>query len=373
MEKINISKVILKNRKNRNITQEDLADYLSVSKASVSKWETGNSYPDILLLPKLANYFDISIDELLGYSSQLSFKEIRRLYDEFGKMYQNNKEETLKKVETKIKEYYSCYDFILSMSQWFLNYGILNEVKEEREKMIDRSYQLSYRVYQNSDKPFYKNLSETFLGYIHLYRKEYDEFFGVLGKEPVILTENMKNLLISKVYISLGNLEKAEEVVQVSIFQLLSELLNSLSIYQSIKLEDKEKCSEVYNQTIKLIEIFNFNKNGNNPIFFSNLLMAQSKIIEGDLDSSVMYLEKYYEIIKKIEFPVLVNRNEYFNLIDDWIERNLYLGNTTPISDNQLKKNLLNEVYNNPMFKVLEDNDNYKNLLKKLEGLKNEY
>jgi transcriptional regulator with XRE-family HTH domain len=53
-------------RKNRGIGQQELADVLGVSFQSVSKWETGTSMPDITLLPNIAEYFDVSIDELLG-------------------------------------------------------------------------------------------------------------------------------------------------------------------------------------------------------------------------------------------------------------------------------------------------------------------
>jgi transcriptional regulator with XRE-family HTH domain len=53
-------------RKEKGITQSELADYLGVSFQSISKWETGKSMPDITLLPKLAEYFQISVDEILG-------------------------------------------------------------------------------------------------------------------------------------------------------------------------------------------------------------------------------------------------------------------------------------------------------------------
>lgn len=51
-------------RQQKHIKQDTLADYLGVSAQAVSKWETGASEPDIALLPKLANYFGVSIDEL---------------------------------------------------------------------------------------------------------------------------------------------------------------------------------------------------------------------------------------------------------------------------------------------------------------------
>lgn len=53
-------------RKDKGIGQQDLAEVLGVSFQSVSKWENGITMPDITLLPSIAEYFDISVDELLG-------------------------------------------------------------------------------------------------------------------------------------------------------------------------------------------------------------------------------------------------------------------------------------------------------------------
>lgn len=50
----------------KNLTQEDIADYLDITPQSVSKWERGETYPDITLLPALANIFETSIDLLIG-------------------------------------------------------------------------------------------------------------------------------------------------------------------------------------------------------------------------------------------------------------------------------------------------------------------
>ena len=63
---IKIGERIASLRKLNGITQTELAEILSVSNSAISKWETGQGYPDINFLPKLASVFSVSIDFLLG-------------------------------------------------------------------------------------------------------------------------------------------------------------------------------------------------------------------------------------------------------------------------------------------------------------------
>lgn len=57
MGEINIGKTIASCRRSEGITQEELAEYLGVTKAAVSKWELGINLPDITLIPKVAAFF----------------------------------------------------------------------------------------------------------------------------------------------------------------------------------------------------------------------------------------------------------------------------------------------------------------------------
>lgn len=51
------------------MTQSQLADVFNVSEQAVSRWENGNTYPDTELLPAIADFFGITIDELMGMES----------------------------------------------------------------------------------------------------------------------------------------------------------------------------------------------------------------------------------------------------------------------------------------------------------------
>ena len=67
MTTIKINEQIAFLRKQKGLTQEELANALGVSNQAVSKWESAQCCPDIQLLPDIAELFDVSIDELLGY------------------------------------------------------------------------------------------------------------------------------------------------------------------------------------------------------------------------------------------------------------------------------------------------------------------
>ena len=85
MNKLNLPDNIIRLRRKKKLTQEELADFMGVTKASVSKWEKGVNTPDLLLLPQLAAFFDVTVDELIGYEAQLSREQIRRQYAELSK------------------------------------------------------------------------------------------------------------------------------------------------------------------------------------------------------------------------------------------------------------------------------------------------
>lgn len=70
MYTLRIGEIIRRCRKSENMTQEELAEHLGVTKAAVSKWETGESCPDITMLPQIAELFRITIDELMGFRRQ---------------------------------------------------------------------------------------------------------------------------------------------------------------------------------------------------------------------------------------------------------------------------------------------------------------
>lgn len=73
-------------RHKRNLTQEKLADFLGVSFQTISKWERGDTYPDITMLPEIASFFKVSIDDLLGVNRAENEEEIKNRIREYDNL-----------------------------------------------------------------------------------------------------------------------------------------------------------------------------------------------------------------------------------------------------------------------------------------------
>ena len=87
---LNLGQKIRELRRRDGRTQESLADAIGVTSQAVSRWEANGGYPDMEMIPSIANYFGVSIDELFGYNNERS-KKIDELVSKIDYMnFQNN-------------------------------------------------------------------------------------------------------------------------------------------------------------------------------------------------------------------------------------------------------------------------------------------
>ena len=101
--KITVGNNIKRLRAEKGITQEQLSEAMNVTCAAVSKWERGETYPDITMLQPLAFYFGVSIDELMGYDTERVNEEIETILAEYRKA--NSWEEANKMIKAAYKAY----------------------------------------------------------------------------------------------------------------------------------------------------------------------------------------------------------------------------------------------------------------------------
>lgn len=149
-DSINIGAVIARERKKRGMTQGDVADFVGVSKAAVSKWELGVSLPDITLLPKLSGLFSISLEELLDYEATLSQTAVQEVRDRLFKEFRTDANTAFEHLDTIVRLHYSSWSLLLTAASMLLavsdNYA---ESAKDSERFIDRAVAYCERVERN--------------------------------------------------------------------------------------------------------------------------------------------------------------------------------------------------------------------------------
>ena len=150
MNELHLSENLVRLRHKKKLTQEEVADFMGVTKASVSKWEKGQNTPDLLLIPRLAAFFDVTVDELIGYEAQLSPEQIRSQYAELSRGFACLPfSAALEKVRDLAHRYYACYPFLLQLCVLYWNHFMLAETKEEREQLLQEAVGWCDRILEN--------------------------------------------------------------------------------------------------------------------------------------------------------------------------------------------------------------------------------
>lgn len=141
---IKIGENIKRLRRERGVTQEQLSEVLNVSCAAISKWETGDTYPDITLLFPLSHYFKVSVDEIMGYDSNIIEYEIKDVIEQYQNYRSNFKySEASELIKVARKKYPNDYQ-IMTRYLFEISGGladndpsVLNTNREEINKICD--------------------------------------------------------------------------------------------------------------------------------------------------------------------------------------------------------------------------------------------
>jgi len=135
---MNIGNNIKKLRREREITQEQLAEYLNISVSAISQWECNKTAPDISLLAPLANIFEVSADVILGIDIDTKEKKIDEIYmsayNDSVAGYRERAAETLKK---GLAEYPDSYKLMLACAPSGNDEASLREAASIYQKVID--------------------------------------------------------------------------------------------------------------------------------------------------------------------------------------------------------------------------------------------
>nr|WP_242948253.1 helix-turn-helix transcriptional regulator [Clostridium frigidicarnis] len=366
---LNIGRCVFQKRKEKGITQKQLADYIGVSKASVSKWESGLSYPDVLLLPELATYFNISVDELLGYSPQLTREDIKKIYNKLSHEFAVKPfDEVMEQCNKLIKKYYSCFPFLLSMIKLLLNYSTLVKTEVIKKEIFQQCILLSKRIKEESENISDIKNANTMEALAEMALGNSEEVIRLLDNK--LAPYSGDDVILINAYKMQGKTAQANEVNQILLYNNVINTLTLLNNYLSLNIMDPVLFENIYSQGIQIIDSFQLKEILTNDVLGIHIVAAQGYLIQQKKEKAIDALEQYVNTVCSIQFPLSFRGNEYFTKVDKWFEDNNCIGTNTPIDGITIKKIFVNTVTENPAFTPLREDERYNLLVKKLKKVR---
>lgn len=365
MKEIGIAKVIADKRHEKGITQEELAAYMGVTKASVSKWETGLSYPDILFLPRLAAFFNISVDELLCYTPQMTKEDIVKLYQKMSKMFTvSSFSETKKKCREIIHKYYSCFPLLLQMAVLYINHHMLAESREEAIQMLEEAAELLERVAKESEDTELTREAVCMEALINQLMGRPERIFELLGEE--IRPKMEGDRLIIAAYGMQGKLDKAKQLSQVKLFTGIGEMLEMMTGYLQFCGNEEERAKELIRRTCGMIELFQAESiQANTAAVFYYQAAAVFMRLE-EKEQALAMLTRYVSVCIHELKNVTLHGDKFFDLLDAWFEE-CNIGKQLPRDQKSINEDILAGLCGAEAFPGLQEDKRYKELVVRLK------
>lgn len=365
MKELNIGTVLAAHRKEKGVTQEEVAAFAGVSKASVSKWENGQSYPDITALPVLASFFNITIDELLGYRPQLTEKEIWESYEYFTRCF--GKEpfcDVMEKVRALIRKYDACYPLFLAMAQLLFNHCNLAASLEERFLVLKEAQDLCVRVQKESEDTLLKKDAIALEGFLAVMKGEPQRVLELFGEKlrPRISSE----ILLVSAYSLLGEKKRALKYCQALLYEGTVEMLDLLANYLALcETDKKERCFSAVHGMEEAFSLKNLL-----PHKIINLYMMEA-IYYGEQKNREKTLESlfdYVETVRKNWKDFTIHGDAFFDLLEEWLKET-GISRQMPRNMQFIREEILRSVRENPVFDFVKEEKEFRILIKKLENL----
>ena len=368
MKSIHIGSIIAASRRNKGITQEELASYLGVSKPAVSKWESGQSYPDITLLPIIAGYFSLSVDDLLGYTPQMDREQIRAAYDRLSKDFAKEPFDTvMAECSELIRKYYSCWDLLFAMGSLFINHAPLAGSPASVSDVYARALALFERVEKQSSDTLLSRQSLCLQAYCHMAMGNANLAIDLLGDE--VESPMSVETLLAKAYGMKGDSNKAIGLLQAYLYRCVTGIFGAMPDLMALYAKDEKKLE----QSVRFIDALG-DAVGIQTLHvwtYVPILITQAHLyaLLGKHDQAISRLEKYAAVLSSADlFPLKIRGNDFFDNLDS-LYSSYVTGAQPPRSEELVKQDLKKAILENPVFAPLQNDERFIRITKILQSI----
>lgn len=297
--KLEFAENLKKMRRERDMTQEELAEKLSLSVQAISRYETGTTYPDIEMLPVIAGFFGVTVDALLGTSPEVREKR-KDEYIERLRMITDRKER-LTLLRQQHAEFPECWGVVSDM---LYEMTFLPECLEEARMLAEDG------VHHCTEILWRENI---IMHYLHA---ESDENRALTFIYKWASKYDMKTASLLRLYYNLhGNTEKEQPLNQKILSERLTESLWALA-------KDIDSCEEI----ICFLDRITKKTDHTEPDLWLNLKwklylkLADCAFSDGNDEKGYTVLEELVSLIEKVfslpDGTVLSHHIGALNLLD---------------------------------------------------------
>ncbi len=357
-------------RKAADVTQEKLAAYLNISYQAISKWENGTALPDITLIPKIANFFGVTSDELLGLKTDEQTEELK----EYEKIYQDNNVkgkvlENIKLARTVLEIYPRNYQWMLNLAYPLISYNDTDEHRNHSKNngFLEEAINICERILEDCTTDSIRHSAIQILCYS----------YPKVGKTDVAiqLANEMPDLYLCKEQL-LTHIYRGEEQIKACQHLLVSSLSTICGLIWMLNSEGLMGKELTVPQRIELVETSNtlldlILKNDKESIFAVHHKqrnyerLARLYAIENDEENTIKNLllaERCANIFDENEKN---GETKYLSVVANRITYNPK--NSGKNWEGNSKDFLLQIIESNPHICKMTDNPDFIDLIKRLK------
>ena len=292
--RMEIGKRIQRLRRERSLTQEQLAAALGVTSAAVSKWETNAAIPDVAMLCPLARMLGITVDALLDFRPALEQEEINVLLEDRRKLFEEKRlEEAGASCEALLREYPDDLRLKCAIAGLYILYLTASLEEAWMEEQTARAAALLEQSRESTD-PGLAASARSMLMNLYVMQGELDKALAILDEEPEakINAEMARaNILLRK-----GELDEAEKRYQTGLWLAARDAaMNLIGLHHTaLRQGNKETALELLEQAMEVERVLRVDEldGGAGSL---RLLRAEVLCQEGRLDEAMEDLTGYVE------------------------------------------------------------------------------
>lgn len=178
--KIMLADNIRKLRKEMLLTQEQFAEVLGVTTGAVYKWEAGLSYPELSLIVKIANFFDTSVDVLLGY--EVKDNRMAAIIERLEEYTNEKNPAGMEEAEMALKKYPHSFELVHLSASMYSRFAMESGNKEQSQRALELMQQALLLISQNKNPEISEETIQGKIADILMSLGKYEEALDVLKK-----------------------------------------------------------------------------------------------------------------------------------------------------------------------------------------------